>query len=88
MPDEAAQIIMACEERLLAAHTITAPFTMADIQVGILKEYLIEEDYQVPNKVSLQSKINMQVLASGQYSPGIHNNSSVKRPFWLVLVSS
>ena len=74
MPDEAVQIITACEERLLAARTIMAPFTVADIQGSILKEYLTEEDYLSPNKVSLRPKINTSVLASGQYLPGSHYN--------------
>ena len=52
MPDEAAQIITAREERLLAEQVITAPFSVADIQGGIWKQYLIEEDYLAPNKVT------------------------------------
>ena len=44
-PDEAAQIIASCEGRLLKAGTIKEPFTAMEIQGGILKEYLIEDDY-------------------------------------------
>ena len=40
-PDEAAQIIAACEERLLKARIIDAPFTVADIQGGDIKRTLI-----------------------------------------------
>ena len=53
MPDEVAQIITHCEERLIQAKTIMEPFSVAKIQGGILKEYLIEEDYLVPHKVSI-----------------------------------
>ena len=53
MPDEVAQIITHCEERLMKAKTITEPFSVSEIQGGILKEYLIEEDYLVPHKVSI-----------------------------------
>ena len=52
MPNEAAQIITTCDERLLASHIITAPFSMAEIQGGILKDHLVEDDYLAPNKVS------------------------------------
>ena len=52
-PDEVAQIITACEERLLKDQTITTPFSVADIQGGVLKEHLIEEDYLTPKKVFL-----------------------------------
>ena len=44
-PDEAAQIITACVERLLASHVITAPFSIAEIQGGIFKDHLVENDY-------------------------------------------
>ena len=44
-PDEAAQIISCCEEQLLAVGTITDRFTVAKIQGGVLKDYLIPEDY-------------------------------------------
>ena len=53
MPDEAAEIIAQCEERLIQEKVITEPFTATQIQGGILKEYLIEEDYLVPQKVNL-----------------------------------
>ena len=52
MPDEVAQIVRACEDRLLAEHVITDPFPVAKIQEGILKKYLIEDDYLAPNKVN------------------------------------
>ena len=51
-PNEAAQIITTCEERLLASHIITAAFSMAEIQGGILKDHLVEDDYLAPKKVS------------------------------------
>ena len=50
-PDEVAQIISACEERLLQDKVITAPFTATEIQGGILKQYLIDDDYTAPLKV-------------------------------------
>ena len=50
MPDEAAEIISHCEERLMQNKTITEPFS-AQIQGGILKEHLIKEDYLAPQKV-------------------------------------
>ena len=53
MPDEAAEIITHCEERLIQNKTIAEPFTAAQIQGGILKEYLIEEDYLAPQKVKI-----------------------------------
>ena len=51
-PDEAAQIISCCEERLLANKTITDGFTAADIQGGVLKEHLIPEDYLALQKIT------------------------------------
>ena len=44
---------MACEERLLKAKIIDAPFTVAEIQGGILKQHLTDEDYTAPLLVSL-----------------------------------
>ena len=55
MSDEAAEIISHCEERLLQNKTITEPFSAAQIQGGILKEHLIEEDYLAPQKVIIIS---------------------------------
>ena len=52
MPDEVAQIIAHCEERLIKAKIITRPFSATEIQGGILKEYLIDEDYLAPQKVN------------------------------------
>ena len=52
MPEEAAQIITACEERVLASHIITAPFSMAEIQGGIHKDHLVEDNYLAPNEMS------------------------------------
>ena len=49
--DEAAEIISHCEERLLQNKTITEPFSAPQVQGGILKEHLIEEDYLAPQKV-------------------------------------
>ena len=51
-PDEAAQIIAHCEECLIKAKIITGPFSTTAIQGGILKEYLIDEDYLAPQKVN------------------------------------
>ena len=51
MPDEVAQIIASCEEWLLESKVITEPFTVAEIQGGILKRHLTEEDYVAPYKV-------------------------------------
>ena len=55
MPDEAAQIIASCEGQLLKAGTIKEPFTATKIQGGILKEYLIEDDYIAPYQVNDQT---------------------------------
>ena len=52
-PDEAAQIIAQCEERLMKANIISQPFTATEIQGGILKEYLQDEDYLAPYKVTI-----------------------------------
>ena len=52
-PDEAAQIIAQCEERLMKANIISQPFTATEIQGGILKEYLQDEDYLAPYKVNI-----------------------------------
>ena len=51
-PDEAAQIIAHCEERLIKAKIITGPFSATEIQGGVLKEYLIDKDYLAPQKVN------------------------------------
>ena len=48
-----AQVIAACEERLLKTKVIGAPLTVAEIQGGILKQHLINEDYVAPLMVSL-----------------------------------
>ena len=53
MPDEPAKIIAQCEERLIQKKVITELFTATQIQGGILKEYLIKEDYLVSQKVKL-----------------------------------
>ena len=49
-PDKVAQIIAQCEERLMKANIISQPFTATEIQGGILKEYLQDEDYLAPYK--------------------------------------
>ena len=59
-PDEAAQIIASCEERLLKANTITKPFTVAEIQGGILKDHLCEDDYLMPHKVNA-NRFNLSI---------------------------
>ena len=69
MPDEAAEIIAQCEERLIQKKVITEPFTATQIQGGILKEYLIEEDYLAPQKV------NSTNLYVGQNLPVKHQIS-------------
>ena len=51
-PDEVAQIIAHCEEHLIKAKIITGPFSATEIQGGVLKEYLIDEDYLAPQKVN------------------------------------
>ena len=48
MPDEAAEIIAQCEQRLIQKKIITKRFTATQIRGGILKEYIIEEDYLAP----------------------------------------
>ena len=53
MPDEAAQIIAHCEERLIKAKIITEPFSVAEIQGGILKEHFTDKDYLAPHKVNI-----------------------------------
>ena len=53
MPDKAAQIIAHCEGRLIKAKIITEPFSVAEIQGGILKEHLTDEDYLAPHKVNI-----------------------------------
>ena len=52
MPDEVAQIIAHCEECLIKAKIITGPFSATEIQGGILKEYLIDDDCLAPQKVN------------------------------------
>ena len=51
--DEAAQIIAHCKERLMKANIISQPFTATEIQGGILKDYLQDEDYLAPHKVNI-----------------------------------
>ena len=55
MPDEAAEITASCEGWLLKAGTIKEPFTATEIQGGILKEYLTEDDYMAPYQVNDQT---------------------------------
>ena len=54
-PDEAAEIIASCEGQLLKAGTIKEPFTATEIQGGILKEFLTEDDYIAPYQVNDQT---------------------------------
>ena len=51
-PDKAAEIIASCEGWLLKAGTIKEPFTAMEIQGGILKKYLTEDDYMAPYQVN------------------------------------
>ena len=69
-PDEAAQVISACEERLLKLKTIDAPFTVEQIQSSILKEHLIDADYAAPTQVTLILASRKQV-AKPIYTKGI-----------------
>ena len=50
-PDEVAQIIAHCEERLMKANIISQPFTVAKIQGGVLKDHLQDKDYLALHKV-------------------------------------
>ena len=52
MPDEVAEIIASCEGQLLKAGTIKEPFTATEIQGGILKEYLTEDDDMALHQVN------------------------------------
>ena len=52
-PVEAAHVIAACENRLLAAKIIDRPFSGMEIHGGVLKEHLTMEDYRAPLKVSI-----------------------------------
>ena len=51
-PDEVVEIIASCEGRLLKAGTIKESFTATEIQGGILKKYLTEDDYMAPYQVN------------------------------------
>ena len=62
MPDEAAQIISHCEECQIKAKIITGPFSATEIQGGILKEYLIDEDYLAPQKVNFTNHLHFFML--------------------------
>ena len=53
MPDEAAEIIAACEERLIKSGVRTTAFTPDELRDGILKGILTEEDYLAPQQVTL-----------------------------------
>ena len=55
MPDKVAEIIASCEGWLLKAGTIKESFTAMEIQGGILKEYLTEDDYMAPYQVNDQT---------------------------------
>ena len=59
MPDEAMQIICACEEWLMKAKTITDRFTAPEIQGGILKDHLIPKDYLALQKVCNPSQTQL-----------------------------
>ena len=53
MPVEAAHVIAACKNRLLAAKVIDRPFTATEIRGSVLKEHLTMEDYRAPLEVSI-----------------------------------
>ena len=61
-PNEVAQIIAHCEERLIKAKIIPSPFSATEIQGGILKEYLTDEDYLAPQKVNFTDCHNFQIF--------------------------
>ena len=61
-PDEVEQIIVHCEERLIKAKIITSPFSATEIQGGILKEHLTDEDYLAPQKVNFTDYHNFQIF--------------------------
>ena len=61
-PDEVAQIIAHCEERLIKTKIITSPFSATEIQGGILKEHLIDEDCLAPQKVNFADHHNFQIF--------------------------
>ena len=63
-PDEAAHIIAHCKERLIKAKIITGPFSGTEIQGGVLKEYLIDEDYLVPQKVNFTNHCHSLLIRS------------------------
>ena len=57
MPVEAAHVIAACENRLLAAKIINHPFSVDEICGGMQKEHLTMEDYRAPLEVSIPHPI-------------------------------
>ena len=57
-----AQIIAHCEEHLIKAKIITSPFSATEIQGGILKEHLTDEDYLAPQKVNSTDCHNFQIF--------------------------
>ena len=63
-PDEVAQIITSCEEQLMKENVITQPFLVTKIQGGILKKYLIKEDYLAPHKLSISES---QMVANNNF---------------------
>ena len=63
-PDEVAQIIVHCEERLMKANIISQPFTVAKIQGSVLKDHLQDKDYPAPHKVIISES---QTLANGVF---------------------
>ena len=64
-PDEVAQIIAHCEEHLIKAKIITSPFSATEIQGGILKEHLTDEDYLAPQKVNFHVVIIPKYVSHG-----------------------
>ena len=71
MPDEVAQIIAHCEERLIKAKIITGPFSATEIKGGILKEHLIDEDYLAPQKVNFADHHNSSRMSCQYFQTSV-----------------
>lgn len=52
-PGEAGQVIAECEERIFRETGERKSFTVEEIRGGVLRDYLKDEDYMAPFKVSL-----------------------------------
>ena len=80
---EAAHVIAACENRLLAAKIIDRPFSADKIHGGVLKEHLTMEDYQAPLELSTFPSyliLSLQHLNRPSYEfPRARQNSSLSK---------